>query len=667
MADHPFQPLMSVWLTKIKQAIDWKRSEFQDDADECYRFFDGSYEWLYDMRQMRQGFIWSGTEEDFPKPSFCMTVNKTAELVQIFGPVLYHRNPTRTVTPRKVPEVPPDLVLALMGPQMMQNPMMQQQMIMMQQQLNVQVQTQRTTDNARSMLLGHYLNYTPEALDLKTESRWAIDEALIKGMGVMWPELYSPPGLQTKMVGSFFDTVDNLVLDPDARCLRDCKWIARKRVEPVWQVEDEFGLPRGTIPAHMESNDRQALIDVNDDMRYLRAQGRSNDLVVWWQVYSKMGTGARLAGVQKEMRDTLDGFGDFCYLCLSEGMEYPLNLPPQLLAQGDIQKFQDAIGWHTPFWADGEWPFTTFTFHERPGKLWPMSHLKPGLGELKFINWCYSFVASKIKTTCRDFIVMQKSLGEEIKSTILHGKDLELIEIERATGTITEAVQFLQHPTFNGDIWKVLEAIERNFERRVGLTELMYGTSSSQLRSAQEANIKASQLNVRPDDMAQKIEESCSAMSRKEAFMARWHLTGADVQMVMGDVGAQLWDKLVTPSDPKEILFGLEYRIEEGSAKKPNKDTQIANMTQAVQTLFQPLFQYASSTGIVDPVNALIKGWCEAMDIDPQQFLLMAPVQPPVGPGAPPGNAPPPKGPAGGQPGQTQPQQGPPAPPQNRG
>jgi hypothetical protein len=44
--------------------------------------------------------------------------------------------------------------------------------------------------------------------------------------------------------------------------------------------------------------------------------------------------------------------------------------------------------------------------------------------------------------------------------------------------TITEIVQFLQHPPFNGDIWKVIEAVAEQFDRRVGLTELMYGQSS---------------------------------------------------------------------------------------------------------------------------------------------------------------------------------------------
>ena len=55
-----------------------------------------------------------------------------------------------------------------------------------------QMQEGGATDAARAALLECYLNYTPAALDLKTESRRVIDEAIIKGRGCWWSEMYTP-------------------------------------------------------------------------------------------------------------------------------------------------------------------------------------------------------------------------------------------------------------------------------------------------------------------------------------------------------------------------------------------------------------------------------------------------------------------------------------------
>jgi hypothetical protein len=559
----------------------------------------------------------------------CMTVNKVAEMVQLFGPVLYHRNPVRTVTPRRHPMLPPELFGGL------QDPMMSQYFAMLFQQ----VEQQRGVDLARAHLLEHYLNYTPQALDLKNHARWAIDEAIIKGMGLLWTEVYTSPGGAPKMIGSFYDSVDNLVIDSDMESIEEAKWVARRCVHPCWEVERLYNLPPGTIKGSMESHGGQA--STLQDQDYRRAQGTTNDLCVYWKVYSKMGLGGRLAGIQPDLREALEPLGDHCFLVLCDKVDYPLNLPPEVMAQG-IPAIQAAIQWPTPHWADGTWPFTRIEFHTRPRKVWPMSHLKPGMGELKFINWVYSFITGKIRTACRDFLAIKEQVEEEITNTIINGTDYELVRIKESHEDINKIVQFLQHPPFHGDIWQVLKAVEENFERRVGLTELMYGQSRAQFRSASEAQVKADQTKIRPDDMAQKVEEAMSCLARMEAFAVRWHLKGSDVAPVMGPAGQMFWDQLITPSNPTEILHNLETRVEAGTARKPNKDREVANMQEAMRTLFQPLWQLAMQTGQTGPVNSLVTDWCKSIDLDPQKYQIAAPPPPMPMPA-------PPSGPSGGQ------------------
>lgn len=634
-SDYPFAGLIQHWMSKIELAMKVKQEEFQDDADEASRFFDGPYDFLYGVKQAKgsRSFFYSGGAEDgLPRPTFGMTCNKVAEMVQLFGPVLYHRNPVRQVNPRQQPMVAADVFGNLADPNVQQ----QYQMVMQQ------VGQGRAVDKARAQLLQYYLNYTPTALKLKDNSRWAIDEAIIKGMGTLWTEVYNPPGGGPKMIGSFYDTVDNLCVDADGETIDCAKFICRRCVHPVWEVERIYGLAPGTLRGHIHSKDSQYVAPSGQNWK--QQQGNSNDLLVYWKIFSKMGMGHRLAGAKLDDAEFLDGFGDFVYLVLTDNCDFILNLPPTMVQSGDVQAMMQATQWPTPFWADDAWPFTPMIFHSRPRKVWPMSHLKPGMGELKFINWVYSFMTTKIKTSCRDLIAIKKSLSEEIKNAVLHGTDYTLIEIEEQYGTITEAVQFLKHPDFNGDIFKVLQAVEEQFERRVGLNELMYGGSPHQMRSASEAQLKSEQLHIRPDDMANKVEDTMSDIARKEALGARWHLQPDDLVPILGQVATYYWQQLVIASNPSELLHQLEYRIEAGSAKKPNKDRDAQNMQQAMQNLFPFLSGHANATGDVGPLNALIADWAKSIDLDASKYLIQPP--PPPMPGPPPGPAPaaPPKG-----------------------
>lgn len=665
--DHPLRPVAAAWLEKIRQAVEVKARRFGKEAEEGMLFFSGPYDWLYDGARKHRHFV-PPEGADFPRPSFQMTLNKASELVQLFGPSLYHRNPVRQVNPRKWPMLAPDAFLAVAAREMKQqeqqlgpplDPMMAQQQAQMQAQFLYQqaltaTEQGRAIDQARSEILSSYQNYTPHALDLKTESRWAIDEALIKGMGLLYSETYTPPGAKFKLAGSFYDSVDNLVIDPDATSLRDAKWVARRCCHPVWEVERKYGLPPGSLKGNRESVAQASEMNTDPTGDYFRKQGRSNDLITYWKVYSKMGLGGRLkgnpdaGGVLETMRPALDTFGDYCFVAVADGVPYPLNVPPAALSL-DPEQARPLVQWESPLWADDGWPFTPIYFHTIPGDPWPQSHLAPGMGELKCLNWIYSFIASKIAVTARDFIALRKGLAEEMKTQIESGRDLTILEIEQDhPGAIQDLIAFLQHPQFNKDIWLVAQAIGDQFDRRVGLTELMYGESSRQMRSAEEAQVKSSQTSVRPDDMANKVEDAMSAVARAEAIVARWHLKAADVAPVLGPVGAWYWGQFIESADVGEIVHGLEYRIEAGSAKRPNRQAEADNMAQVIQTVFQPLVQIGQMTGDFSAANSILREWGKTMDMDFERLGIFfpnvpmpAPAAPPPGKGAPQDGGPP--------------------------
>lgn len=629
---NPLQPVVTFWLNAVRKGLEFKGRRFQQDANEGVKFFVGPYEWIYGAqtrrtdRHFRQTFD-DNDDSEIPPPRFQMTVNKCAELVQIFGPVLYHRNPQRQVNPREYPLPDQDLVDSFGG-----DPSSQ----MFLQVLWQQGMQARAVDRARARLLEYYLNYTPNALDLKTESRWAIDEAIIKGRGCLWTEIWQPPAGGARMVGSFYDSVDNLVVDPDMPTLRACKWVARRRVMPVWECERKFGLPEGSLRGTGESTNRQVEVNGRPEGQYMRAVGMTSDLIEFWEVYSKLGIGGRMMGMAADIAREVDQYGDYCYLAVSQGVPYPLNVPDGVWdgsPQAAMQQIYQRLQWAVPYWADDAWPVTAIDFHSVPNDPWPMSHLAPGMGELKFLNWAFSYVAGKIRISSRDIVAILEEAPEEVREVFLRGADYEIARIKGSNGrTIDQMIQFLQHPGFNKDIWSVIEAVSELFEKRTGLTELMFGMQSRQDRSATESATKREQMNVRPDEMANCVEDAMSEIARKEALAVRWGLTGQDVQTIVGPVGAAMWDRLITPADVNEMLYSLEYRVEAGSVRKPNRDRDAQNAKDLVQTLL-PFYQALAQGGFVQPFNEVVGRWAKTLDMKPEGLLLPQPAPPQAQPG----------------------------------
>ncbi len=607
--DPVLRQVCNLWIQKIKLAMDFKRDKFGKDAEACLAFFNGPKDW----EDILMGPGGNNRDEVFDT-TFRVSVNKAFEFVTIVGPALYFDNPVRTVKPR-MPVIVPE--------QFFGTDTMTYQALVQQEGIRVQ------QDGLRSVLLEAYLNWTPSEFRFSKEARKAVDEALIKGRGCAWTELHSPPGSNVSVVRTEWGSVDDLLCDPDAATFGSGMWIAKRCVYPVWKWEADFGLPPGSLKGNCESQAKQADIEMDSDTRYNRKRGYTNDLLIAWKIYSKMGIGGRLQGLRKDYRWPLEIFGDYCYLVIADGTPYPLNLSPEVTTDPafleDPEAILEKVKWPTPFWGAGEWPVTELDFHEQFDVPWPLPHLKAGMGELKFLNWVMSFLMGKIRNTARDFIAIKKEAGEEIKTAILEGKDLTLLEIESDYKTISELVQFLQHPEVNGDIWKMLEAVENNFDKRVGLTDLMYGEGGgTQIRSAEEVKQRNSNMNVRPDDMRKQVEDWQARIALKEAICARYHIQGSDVQGPLGQMGSWAWDNFVITKDVYEACHQLEYRIEAGSTQRPNKNWEQQTMNTAFQQLAPVLQSYSQTSGDMAPLNNLVQDVAKALDLDPARYQMQS-------------------------------------------
>lgn len=632
------------WLSKLQQA-DKHKKPFSEDAKEAMNFFDGTNNWFW--RDAARGEV--GYSKISP-PAFRITINRVFEAVKLFGSVIYHRNPVRQVTPKTFPVIPPAAVgIDLDQPpqfmpngQPMPNPEIEQ-FVQVSRQIGFMEEVRRTI----SSLLEAYLNYTPNELNLKENSRKVVDEAIIKGLGVWWTELVEIPESSMSMIGSFMDSADNILWDPDADEQEDILWCARRCIHPVDVVARQYGLSREDLKGHLESYVARSK-EEERDYRNKKRNGKTNDLCVYWKIYSKTGFGHTLKDAPKGNEDLFQELGDNCYVVVCEGVDFPLNCPKQVASEpppmdGSPSQLFMRTRWPIPYYADHNgWPFTPLQFHRKPGYSWPISHLKPGISELKFLNWAMSFLATRIAVSCQTLIGVSKAADQDIKDQIMAQSEngFNLIELSETLGrSVNDVVSVFQLPTVTPDIWTIIQAVAEMFDRRVGLTELVYGMTRSQFRSAAEAQVKSEQISVRPDDMANVLEDAMSSLARKEALAARWLLRPEDVVPVLGPLGAQAWQMHVQQLDLQQVAREYDYRIEAGSARKPNKASKVEQMQMALQTL-GPVLQGLIPQGIVDPFNALIADWAKSLDIDPSKYMIPPPPPPPPPQQQPP-NAPP--------------------------
>lgn len=661
--DHPLNErlglLVSMWTEKLRFAREAKR-EFDVVADQCRMFYENSQK-FWDDSKTRGSYI----KDSRIHPNFNMTICKAFEMVALFGPLLYWRNPQRHVKARKplpvVPELfdpPPEMLNQPpqpgVPPQQAQQ-QIQQMIRQFQQQTAQQIGQQQQQDHslksARAELLEQVLNWLPGQQSgggLASHSRRAITDALLTGRGCLWTSLYQHPGSDSMLCGSFYDPVENLLIDPDSVMpdMSDAYWIARIVVEPVWVVERKFDLPRGSLKGNMHSGEG---LSEADSLRRLadRMECKTQDLLEYAIIYSKAGIGRRFkAGKegrvefqQEKLLRKIDEAGggegagsDFVHLAIASGVPFPLNLPGQKLEKMSTPELQQALKWPIEFWRESGWPVQVIDFYEATRSPWPIAPLKPAMGELVFLNIMLSAMAERAWNSSEDLIGVAMDKFDAVVDAIEQKGGRKFIKLDGIRSNINEAVQFLQGPQVNYDVWRMIDRVIELFEQRTGLTDMLQGMVKTQDRSAEATATRREQMNLRPDDMSAKVEAWMTRVASSERIAVKTYVTGQSLRRLLGDYGSWLWDKLMEPLELEDVLRDVDVTIEAGSARKPNKQREVANLEQVTPLLMPVLQNYMQVTTDTKPVMWLISRVADALELDLAGLQLGQMVPPPPPP-----------------------------------
>jgi hypothetical protein len=613
------RPLCNAWINKIESSHNSKdRKAWKEVADECMMFYSQSASAMWNPAYSKR--FWRGIK----LPKFRVTINKAFEMVAIFGPNLFWEIPHRTVESKRFLNLPQELF----------GPTPQGQMLY--QQVMQQMQMESVRDEAIALLMDRWLNYTPREQPgggLAGHSQKAVIDGLIKGRGVTATRPYKMPGSGRNLTGSFRESPDDIYLDPDFDSVEDCQWMAIKHVDVHTEVESRFKLPAGSLKnkATLESSWNFSESNTDDSAASHRRSGSTNDLVVWYEVFSKGGLGVNGTSMDSEIRDHMDAVvGQFAYIAVCADIPYPLNMSSEQIRRGATDEdVKEAFSWPVPYWADDKWPVEFLDFYLDPESAWPVAPLAPGLGELKLLNFLMSWFANRTWSSSRDFWAVAQPHLEHYREYILSGDDQSIIPTPVGLKSPKEAIEILTQPEGRQDMTQLISFVSDMFDKRVGMTPTIYGQNenATQNRTAEETQAKQRAVMARPEYMQKQVVEWQSRIAQSEAFVTRLFVTDDDVRGLLGDGGAMLWRQYVMNTDIELVVRQFQYTISAASIRRPNRERDIGNFQQVMGQFAPVLAGYGQQTGDYGPWNGMVQEWAALHDADLDDILIPPPQQ----------------------------------------
>ncbi len=622
------RPLVSAWLGKIETAYkNEHRKHFVEVAEECKMFYARSCAALWNSKWASR-FL----NNVISRPRFPISVNKAFELVAVIGPNVLWDIPFRKVMPKQRLAIDDDTI-----EQLMRNPEIagELQMRMQHDQYNVAMA------DVVAELLEKWLNYTSREMPgggMTQHSQAMAIDAMLTGRGVRFIETYQYPGSDRSIVGSFRSDPLDLLIDPDVKDINEAKWIMRTHREPYWEVEKRFGLPSESLKdkSSLESawNYSESVFGTYDSTAQPRLE-EERDIVVWHEIWSKMGPGSRMVRhMDTGLREHLERVvGDYAYIAIASNVPWPLNCPSEKMRGGMTdEEVRQAFSWPTPLWADDRWPCEVCDFYPNPDSAYPVAPLEPGMGYLKFLNLMLPFLAQRTWSSSRDFWAVLGSHMERYEEYINNGKDQCIIPVDPTSDDVRKAISIIQQPPVNIDAWKITDVMAEWFERATGLSAFQYGMKAGEAndRSAAETQARARAAGVRPQYMQKRIAETESRIASTEAFLSRWFIDGRDVEPLGGMTFRFLWEKFVMSADVELVVRQMAYTISSSSLQRPDRERDMMIWDRMIQVLGPQYFQYAMATGEFTGWNTLVEAWAENLDAarDRIDGLLLSPPQP---------------------------------------
>jgi hypothetical protein len=227
-----------------------------------------------------------------------------------------------------------------------------------------------------------------------------------------------------------------------------------------------------------------------------------------------------------------------------------------------------ARSWEIPFYLDefDPFPYTRYDTPNMADELWPMSILEAGRPYVMWMNWLMTLMLGKTKVTMRLLLAMRQGLNQKTKEKVIHGVDIDILEIPGQTGGRTLKQFVEQFDWSNNDIQYAMALLDRldfYYAQATGQSAMLYtGDIGRQMRSAEEARVVREMSSSRLEMLRASVLDSESKNFKKESFACRYIYGPEQVATFIGTELASKWGILVPEGGVDRLAMIISQSLE---------------------------------------------------------------------------------------------------------
>ena len=418
-------------------------------------------------------------------------------------------------------------------------------------------------------------------------------------------DLPSPQDLIDSVPATMVDVVEDqafverispfdMMVDPEATCLEDAKWIAQRIVRPLADVKKD---------KRFKSSARRNLtadagLKVRWDSDYEREQyAESTDRVTLYEYYDiKNGT---------------------ISVCSHDGETFLLD--------------------PTPMPYDFGIPFVMLRNYDVPDQFYPMGDLEAIESLQEELNKTRTQMVNHRKRYARKYLYHERSFGPEGREALESDIDGRFVPVVDENRNLADVVTPLPQVPLAPEIYNHSSIIEGDINVVSGVSEYARGQMPEVRRTATEASIIADAGNARASDKLAKIELFIGYVARKIIQLMQQYMTQDQMVRITGKND----QKLYVAYTRDDILGEYDYSVEGGSTQ-PMNETARRQQAISLMNAVGPLVGV-----VIDPTELARHVLQEGFGVqNPDKFLVQQ--QPAAPEGAPAGAPPPGPPPPGG-------------------
>jgi hypothetical protein len=429
----------------------------------------------------------------------------------------------------------------------------------------ITVGARKSEDGDKAIITEAIVNYWWRHFDCQKQLRRAVDDYLI--LGHAWlkvgyrfveeeklkkittdenAEVADPEqgmSMETEMVvvedRPFVERVSpfDILIDPDATCVEDMKWIAQRTRRPMVEVRnDPRYLPKSRKDAQASHYSKWSA----EDGKPRQSRQEEDAYVDVWEFYD----------VKRQTMAVFCDGGD-AFLINPHKMPYAFGHPFVMMRNYDI-----------------------------PEHFYPMGELE-AIEPLQYeLNATRSQMMNHRKRFSRKWLYKESAFDQDGRSGLESDEDNVMVPVvsdEPLSAVVMNMPAVVNPP----DMYNVSSMILQDIDRISGVAEFMRGGSSEISRTATESAMMQDAMNARTSDKLAEVERVIAGCAKRLIGLAQQYMTGEHVARVVGSAAMPIWVNF----DRDYILGEFDFEVEAGSTQPVNESFRRQMALQMVDAM----------------------------------------------------------------------------------